>query len=428
MTQFWIYAAGLMVLAMAFFVLPILLQRKEKESLSSDELNLSVFKQQLEELDNDLQVGILDQDRYDAARKDLEKELLIDVNGDRIQTETASSQSGKWIMSVSVMIPMLALLFYQALGSPEIIQRLAEGPAPQPQSQAHHAQQGGDGMQDMVELVEKLAARLEEQPENLDGWMMLGRSYMAMNQPQKAIAAYERALQISDQHPKLLLAYAEALGMMNGKNFTGKPAELIKKAYSLNPEDPNGVWMMGIVSYQRGAYEQAITHWEQAKVLLGPENASLDTIDNAIGDAREQLGQSREALPSIVQAKAPIKPAAAADAKSVAVEISLAPELSAKAKPTDLVFIYAKALSGPPMPLAAARKQVKDLPLKITLDDSMAMMPQMRLSAFDQVIVGARVSLSGNPSAQSGDLEGEVKPVTPGQSEPVLVTINSVHP
>ena len=151
-------------------------------------------------------------------------------------------------------------------------------------------------------------------------------------------------------------------------------------------------------------------------------------MQNAISDVRAKLGVEPE-LPSIVSAMAVEEQPAQTGANNSAIEVilKLSPELAARAKPDDLVFIYAKAVTGPPMPLAAARKQVKDLPLTIILDDSMAMMPQMKLSSFSEVVVGARVSKSGSPSAQSGDLEGEIKPVKPGQAGPVMVTIDSVH-
>jgi cytochrome c-type biogenesis protein CcmH len=435
MTTFWIFAAGLMLLAIAFIVLP-LLRKRDYQTLSADELNLSVFKQQLEELDNDLESGILDQQRYDAARRDLEKELLEDVNGNKVQSSAATSRSGRWIMSVALVVPLMSFGMYQALGNPEIIPRLAAGPdAASTTTTSPHGQ--GQGMQNlppMEELVKKLAAKMEQQPDNLDGWLMLGRSYMALKRPQAAVQAYEKAMQLNPENTTLLLAYAEALGQMAGNDFTGKPAELISKAHSLNPEDPNGLWMMGIVSYQNNQFQDALNYWEKLEDKLTPQSKDIAAVQDAIGDAREKLGLAPK-LPSIAQSKPSVQPAAtapapAADGGKSAIEVilKLSPEFQDRVNPNDLVFIYAKALAGPPMPLAAARKRVKDLPLTIILDDSMAMMPQMKLSSFSEVLVGARISKSGQPAAQSGDLEGEIKPVTPGQSGPVMLTIDSVHP
>ncbi len=270
MTLFWIGVAGLMLLAIAFIILP-LLRRREYPAISADELNLSVFKQQVEELENDLSVGILDQARYDAARKDLEKELLTDVIGNKAQPATANNRSGRWVMGVALVIPLMALGMYQALGSPEIIPQLAaagdvktgNGDSPHDQGSAT------ENLPPMEELVKKLAAKMEKQPDNLEGWLMLGRSYMAMNQPGQAIAAYERGMQVNPENATLLLAYAEALAQTSGNDFTGKAAGLVEKAHQLDKQDPNALWMMGIVAYQKKDFEGAIGYWEQAKGLPG---------------------------------------------------------------------------------------------------------------------------------------------------------------
>ncbi len=455
MTLFWIIAAGLTLLAMAFVVLP-LLRGFKNTGISSDELNLEVFQQQLEELDNDLDSGILDRTRYDAARKDLEKELLTDVSEDTAASTVEKNSSEKWgsalkiarrfipFLSIfirifssnidrrklglgfSLLIPLLSIYTYQMLGTPEIIPRLT---GQVPDTTVNSAQEKAKNLPPMEELVQKLADKLVEQPENIDGWLMLARSYMSMSRVQEGLEAYGQAMKLAPENTAVLLAYAEGLAKTEGNNFTGKAASLVEKAVKLDADNPNARWMMGIVSYQRGNYPSAVEHWERAQMLLGPDNKDAAIITNAIADARREMGEAPK-LPSIVQqAVAKSAPTANAASKSkIILEVVLSDEMRAKTKPGDLVFIYAKALEGPPMPLAAARKQVRDLPLTIELDDGMAMMPQFKLSNFPEVVVGARISLSGNPIAQSGDPEGEVKPVTPGQAGTVKVVINGLHP
>ncbi|QYZ67731.1 MAG: cytochrome C heme lyase [Gammaproteobacteria bacterium (ex Lamellibrachia satsuma)] len=425
MTLFWIIAAGLTLLAMAFVILP-LLRGFKNTGISSDELNLEVFQQQLEELDNDLDSGILDQARYDAARKDLEKELLIDVSGDKVAPAAMNRSSGRWAMGTAVLIPVSAVILYQILGTPEIIPRLT---GQVPDTTVNSAQEQAKNLPPMEELVQKLADKLVEQPENIDGWLMLARSYMSMSRVEEGLEAYGQAMRLAPENTAVLLAYAEGLAKTDSNNFTGKAASLVEKAVKLDADNPNARWMMGIVSYQRGNYLAAVEHWERAQTLLGPNNKDASTITNALEDARREMGKTPK-LPSIVQqAAAKSVPTANAAGKSkITLEVVLSDEMRAKAKPGDLVFIYAKALEGPQMPLAAARKQVRDLPLTIELDDGMAMMPQFKLSNFPEVVVGARISLSGNPIAKSGDPEGEVKPVTPGQTGTVKVVINGLHP
>lgn len=425
MTLFWIIAAGLTLLAMAFVVLP-LLRGFKNTGISSDELNLEVFQQQLEELDNDLDSGILDQTRYDAARKDLEKELLTDVSGDKVAPAAMNSSSGRWAMGTAVFIPVSAVIIYQILGTPEIIPRLT---GQVPDTTVNSAQEQAKNLPPMEELVQKLADKLVEQPENIDGWLMLARSYMSMSRVQEGLEAYGQAMKLAPENTAVLLAYAEGLAKTDSNNFTGKAASLVEKAVKLDADNPNARWMMGIVSYQRGNYPAAVEHWERAQTLLGPDNKDAATIANALEDARREMGEAPK-LPSIVQQTAAksVPTANAAGKSKITLEVVLSDEMRAKAKPGDLVFIYAKALEGPQMPLAAARKQVRDLPLTIELDDGMAMMPQFKLSNFPEVVVGARISLSGNPIAKSGDPEGEVKPVTPGQAGTVKVVINGLHP
>jgi cytochrome c-type biogenesis protein CcmH len=430
MTLFWIISAGLIVLAMAFVGLP-LLRTEVSKSITSDELNLAIIKQQLAELDSDLESGILDKERYEAARKDLEKELLRDVSS---EIKTPESKASSPIMAATaLLIPIAAITIYQLLGSPQIITLLAQQPthSATQQTAAHQTGKGMENMPPMEELVKKLAEKLEQNPDNLQGWIMLGRSYIALNNYEAAINAYQRAMKIDEQNVGLLLAYAEAIAATNGNNFTGQAAPMVEKAYKLEPNNPNALWLSGILAYQSSQFKTAIERWKSLQGQLNPQSTELESINKAIDDARQQLGLPPEEapLPSIVKTNKPAtKPLSGAASKSLQVEIALSPELQAKAKPDDLLFIYAKAVSGPPMPLAAVRKKVSDLPLSIRLDDSMAMMPQMKLSGFDKVTVGARVSLSGSPTAQSGDLEGEIKPVSPGQSETVKVMINSVHP
>jgi cytochrome c-type biogenesis protein CcmH len=430
MTLFWMIVAGFTLLAMGFVALP-LMRKQVTPGITSDELNLAVFKQQLAELDNDLALGVLDQASYDAARKDLEKELLSDISE---TTQPSESKNTGQIMAWSALvIPLAALLIYQFMGSPEIIARLASQPAGMPTASTQSQSQGSstENLPPMEELVKRLSAKLQEQPDNLEGWVMLGRSYIAMNDPSAAINAFERAMEINDKHVGLLLAYSEAIASNRGNDFTGQAAPMVEKAFQLEPDNPNALWIAGILAYQRTDYQEAVDRWSKLRGMLKPQSNELESVNEALDDARAQLGLPAEEpeLPSIVQTKKPIaEKAVAAGGKSIKVEISLSPDIQDKAKPDDLLFIYAKAMSGPPMPLAAVRKKVSDLPISISLDDSMAMTPQMKLSKFSEVVVGARISLSGRPTAQSGDLEGEISAVSPGQSEIVKVVINSVHP
>lgn len=431
MTIFWVLAAGLAGLALLFIVPPILRSKPEAsaDKIDENQVNMAVFRQQMEELDADLAAGNLEQDQYDAARHDLEKELLLDI--DESSSETAAQKSGKWAaLALVPAVPALAVTLYLMVGDQSAIEKLEAGPAV-----ASQQQNSPTDMPSMDVLVAKLAERMEREPDNVQGWLMLGRSYLAIDQTQDAVNAYERARQLAPEEPEVLLGYATAVAKVEG-GFQGKAEELIAAALEIDPNNGNGLWMMGLVEYQRENHAKAVELWTKLEGLLTPGSKEASTVRGYIQEARQQGGlpaaepASAVAQPQTVQMQ-PAEPApqtAPADGKGIQVQVSLAEELQGKFSPNDTLFVFARALEGPPMPLAVKRLQAKDLPTSLTLDDSMAMMEQMRLSNFAQVVVGARISRSGNAVPQSGDLQGEVQPVTPGQDQTVAVVINNVRP
>lgn len=449
MTIFWIMAAGLAGLALLFVVTPLLSQPKQNNDVDQDELNLAVFRQQLDELDADLAAGELDQHQYNASRRDLERELLYDVTGSGDNAKKAGTGSGRWVAALlGVAIPAAAVSLYLYLGESAIIPRLevaANNPAPA--APAAHPGAEGRQMPPLEVMVQRLAEKMEEDPENLQGWMMLGRSYFAVRQPERALYALEKAYGLAPEQPDVLVAYAEAIAANSGNKLDGRSAELIRAALVIDPQHTSARWLAGLVSFQGGGFEQAAAQWEELLASFDPQSSEADDLRGYIKEARSRAGLE----PDQVQTPAPDQVAGAAQptaapaesapgtandqsqtqaatAQGVTVEVSLAEPLWPQADVNDSLFVYAKAVSGPPMPLAAKRVRVADLPVTVTLDDSMAMIPTMRLSAFPEVTVGARVSKSGQATPQSGDLEGEVSPVKIGQAGAVKVVIDHIRP
>jgi cytochrome c-type biogenesis protein CcmH len=437
MIIFWILAAGLMGLALLFIVPPILRARTPLDAgrspdLDENQVNLAVFRQQMDELDADLAAGNLEQDQYDAARRDLEKELLLDID-ERSAATPAAQREGRWAALVlPAAVPALAVVLYLAVGDQGAIERLQAAPV-----QANNAHQAaGQPLPDMEVLVQRLAQRLQEDPDNLEGWVMLARSYLAMGRDQRALEAYENARRLAPDDTTLLLGYAEALAKTQN-SLQGRPAELIASVLEIEPGNPNGLWMMGLAEFQGGDATQALVHWTRLQALLPPGGEDVATLEKYLEQARQAGGTApasapapaiAAATPEQPLARSTSSPPAAVAGASIQVEIGLADTLQTRAAPGDTLFVFARALSGPPMPLAARRLTAGELPATVTLDDSMAMRPQMKLSNFDQVVVGARISKTGSATPQSGDLEGEVKPVIPGQQEQVRVVIDRVRP
>ncbi|HIP53000.1 MAG TPA: c-type cytochrome biogenesis protein CcmI [Chromatiales bacterium] len=429
MTLFWILAAGLIAVALAFVVLPLLRGLKSK-GLAEDELNLAVIKQQLHELEADLEAGNLDQAQYEAAKRDLERELLEDVAGEATATPTPAKSDGRWaIPLLLVLLPATSVLLYREIGNQEIMTKLAD-----PANVARTAGADPADLPPMDVLVQKLAERMENEPDNIPGWKMLGRSYLAMNENEKAATAYEKGLKVAPEDPELLLGLAEALAKSSGGNLTGRPTELVNKARDLQPNDPNVLWMTGLINFQGNRVAEAVTAWEKLAAMLPDDSEDAAMIRQYLDQARARL------TPELARQIASAKPVSASEGasatrpteppagNSIKVSISLDPALKDKVSPEDRLFIFARAAKGPRMPLAAVSRQAKDLPLTLELSDAMAMTPQFKLSSFQDVVVSARISKSGSATSQSGDLEAPLANAKPGQEATVELIISSIRP
>ncbi len=420
MTSFWLLAIAMALLALVFTV-PPLLRNRQGAVIDRDQLNTAVVKEQLAELQADLDAGKLDQAAYAAARHDLERELLdeLDKGG---EPAAQNSKSGRWAIALFVpLIPLLAIVLYQQLGAGDLLKKIEAGPAQQAGS--------GDGSappHNIEEVVAKLAQRLSEQPDNMEGWVLLARAYARMQRFQEAANAYKQARRLAGDQPDLLIDYADMLVTANGGKFSDEVGRLLQTALQQQPDNIKGLWLMGHWKYQRGDNSGAIENWQQVALQLPPGNKEdAAAISQQIQMARARMSGTDEPAPAATEVSDGSKTATAAGG-SIKVSVTLDAGLTDKAAPEDTVFIFARAVSGPRMPLAIARKKVSDLPLSVTLDDSMAMSPAMVLSRFPQVTLGARISKSGQAMPQSGDLQGIKSPVTPGQKEPVQIVIDEV--
>ncbi len=417
-TVFWLSAASMSVIALLFAIVPLLRSRTDT-SVSRQLLNTALIKEQLNELQADLEAGKLEPDAYQAARHDLERELLNDT-ATGTEAEPQAQRSGRWAIGVfGLLIPALAVFLYLQLGAAPLLEQPARAPVAQKPAQE-------DPAHSLQEMVQKLAARLEEEPDNAEGWVMLGRSYAALDRYQEADNAYAQARRIAGDHPQLLVDSADIMVMANGGRFTPEAAELLERALQVQPQNAKGLWLMGHYKYQGEDFQSAVDYWQRAAAQLPPDSEDTRAIRQQIEQAESRLLAAGGSLAPAAETRT--APAADAAAKAVEVSVRLDPALSAQASAQDTVFIFARAAQGPRMPLAIVRKRVAELPVTVTLDDSLAMSPAMVLSNFDAVTVGARVSKSGNAMPQSGDLQGSVTPVQVQAGASVEVVINEVTP
>lgn len=437
MISFWTLAAALIALALLFVLAPLLRpNRSRNQDPEQNQLTLAVFHRQLRELDADLAGGELDSKQYQAARRDLERELLNDVgeaDGEPPSDAKGDTKGGRRTAALllAVLLPTVTISLYLYLGNSALIPRLEA--IANPQAAAEHPGSNPD-TPPLAVLIQRLADELERNPDNLDGWMTLGRTYLAIDRPQRALQALKQAHRLGPDNPDVLVAYAETIAVNHGSKLAGRPAELIRTALEIDPRHAGARWLEGLASFQAARYTQAAEQWEALRTTMDPASDEAAELAGHIAEARSRAQTGQEQAPQdrsrTVEAgnteqSATPQPAAVT---TIRVEVSLAEPLWLQADVNDSLFVYAKAVSGPPMPLAVYRAQVRDLPLTLTLDDDMAPVPTMKLSRFLQVTVGARISKQGLAEPRSGDLEGETGPVEPGQAGVVKVLIERVRP
>ena len=428
MITFWIIAIAMVAVALVFLLRPL---RFDLSLADADRTaqNIAITKERLNELKLEFEQSTISEEEYEQTREELEQALLNDVEQPSSENAMQSnSESYNRLTRIGLIfsVPVFAISLYAYLGQPELIDGAIKQAAAPSEVAGHATSKGPGKLGTLEEMIEKLASRLKEQPNNAEGWFMLGRSYMSLKRYKEAVNALEKTNQLIPNNPVVMLRYADALTMLKGGQISGKPFELIKKAVELKPDDPTGLWLLGMGYEEQGNYSKAISYWN---LLLGvlTDEKSKNEVNSLISRAKIKAGidvAENTLEDSSVKKSVPEKYITS----TIKVNVSLDKNLLRNVSANDTIFIFARALKGPPMPLAVVRKQVKDLPLSVELDDSMAMMPTMKLSNFEKVQVVARISKSGSAKAQRGDIQSEVEVASAGQKEKVELIINQLLP
>ena len=428
MNPFWIVVALLLAGALLFVVPPLVRGSGRKSVASQRDVSLQIHRDQLVDLQRDRAEGLISPEQYESGKREIERRVLEETAS--LEAAAAPAQSGRWIgAAVALAVPAIALGFYLKLGN-------LDGLNP---ASAVASEQGGQAdahavtPQQIEAMVAKLADKLKQDPENTEGWQMLARANVFMQRYDEATRAYAEYTRRVPGDAQALADYADALAMAKGRTLIGEPEGLIAKALAADPNNVKALALAGSVEFDKQAYARAVARWEKILTLVPPESQIAVAMRNGIAEARTK-GNLPGALPP--QAQAPQAatqpgPAAAAPAQAapsaggkVSGSVTLAPALNGQVSPEDTLFVFARAAEGPRMPLAILRKQVKDLPVQFVLDDSMALTPTMKLSAFPKVIVGARISKSGNATPQKGDLQGLSAPLAVG-AEKIAIVIDA---
>lgn len=399
MTVFFVVALAFAAVAVAIVLRP-LLKANVLAGVDRKKVNRDVLRDQLEDLENDVRAGVIDPQQAVQARQELERRVLEEVTGGT-ESPIGNPRTWKLPVAIAVALPAAAIALYLHLGS---LQGLNAVPHAARDLSSISSEQFG-------EMTAKLAARLQEKPDDVVGWTMLGRAYRATERHEEAAKAFARASALKPDDAELLADQAEALAIARGRNLAGEPTRLLDRALERDPDSAKALALAGSAAFERKDYRAAIRHWE--RLLKQP-------------DVGGELAQALQT--GIVEAKALAegrKPSVPPVAGRVSGVVSLSDALKEKTGPEDAVFVFARAAQGPRMPLAIAKVRVKDLPYHFELDDSMAMMPELKISSFAEIVVGARVSKSGSATPSGGDLEGIGPVVKPGTSG-VNVTISQV--
>ncbi|MBU1192215.1 MAG: c-type cytochrome biogenesis protein CcmI [Gammaproteobacteria bacterium] len=485
MSMFWIGALGLLALV-GWMVLPSLLRHESTPDVDRAEVNLNLQRNELADLEAAHAHGELSAPEYQQACQDLERRVLASaLNTDDKEIYKHTPLGHSTALTLLLAVPLIAVLGYRVLGGGA--EALAQDSAPMATLPAspHNGMAGMPAeLPPMDQLAERLALRLQQNPDDAPGWLLLARSYYQLGRQADARAAYAqaqahggedaelaamlstdtatngplpliatdvsietrvirttenpndgqawldlaqayrshrdfaaaseafaKARQLLPANADLLADYADALAAANGQRLEGEPAALVDAALQLDQDHPKALWLAATAAMQRNDTQQARDYWLHLQRLLPEDSADRRVIDRnlaAFGDAATDEQQT-PATTAVIQGRVDISPA-----------------LRAQVQDGDTVFIFAKAVSGPPMPLAVLRKQVRDLPFDFSLDDSMAMQPQLKLSGFDQVMLGARVSRNGTVTQQPGEPRGDLGPIPTQGSSDIQLLIDSV--
>lgn len=410
MVQFWIAAALMLLIGFAFF-LPVLTGKGAASGADRAKLNLLLHRQREQELAQEAMTP----EALQALGADSERNLLGDLES--VSGHATSAQGGGRIALIMTLVamPLVGLLTYFALGRPDLV-----GLAPPSQEMAAQSHAG-----ELEASVQRLADRLKENPNDLQGWTMLGRSLLMMKQPDKAVTAFEYALKLAPEDLDVKARYAEALADASQDGMAGKPLAIAEEILQKNPNHQGALWLAGVAAAERKDGAKAAEYWTRLQALFAPDSQEAQQLGRYIAQAQGKPMPTEPMQAAAQQAEGePAK--AAGGGMSIRVKVTLADSLKAKAAPDDALFIYARAAEGPPMPLAVAKKRASDLPLEVVLDDSMSMMPGMTLSSFPRIVIGARISKSGRPTTSPGDLQGQAGPLAPEKDHGYAVTVDSV--
>ena len=397
MIDFWLAAGLLLLVALSFLLIPVLRGRRAQREEDRTALNVALYQERVAELQAQQAEGVLDAAQMDSGRAEAARELFADTEG--VAAPRVSKLGKPLPLLAAVLVPVLGLGLYLHFGAADKVELTREF-AQAPQS--------------MEEMTRRLERAVAAQPDSAEGLYFLGRTYMAQDRPADAAKMFERAANLAGRQPELLGQWAQAQYFADGKKWSDKLQALTDEALKADPKEVTSLGLLGIAAFEGERYQQAIDYWNRLLAQLPEDDKSREALQGGINRATERLEASGGKVAAAPAAKV---------AALLKVRVDLASELKGKVQPGDSVFIFARAVSGPPAPLAAKRLTVADLPVTVELGDADAMMPQLKLSNFPEVQLVARISRAGQPTA--GEWVGRSGPLASSTTAPQKLTIDS---
>ncbi|WP_122429049.1 c-type cytochrome biogenesis protein CcmI [Pseudomonas viridiflava] len=394
MIDFWMATGLLLLVALGFLLIPVLRGQRAQREEDRTALNVVLYQERLSELQGQQEEGVLSAMQIQSARDEAARELLADTEG---AEKARTARLGKpWLLLAAVLVPVLGMGTYLQLGASDKVELSREFSQP-PTS--------------LADMTQRLERTVQAQPDSSESLYFLARSYMAQNRPGDAAQMFERASGLAGRPPELLGQWAQALYFASDKHFTPQVQALTDEALKADPKEVTSLGLLGIAAFETERYQAAVDYWTRLLNVLPAQDPSRSALEGGIARARENL-------------KTGAKPALAASrAASIKVRVDLAPALKDEVQPRDSVFIFARAVDGPPAPLAVKRITVAELPAEVELSDADAMMPQLKLSNFPQVQLVARVSRAGQPT--TGEWVGRSQPLASDSGAQQALIIDS---
>lgn len=382
MTQFWIYSVLLLIVALLLLLVPVLRVRKDQAEEDRTALNIALYEEHVAELEAQHANGALSAQQLVEGRMEADRELLDDTDVGR--PKQSANLGSTLPLIAALLVPVAAFGLYFHWGSSDKVALTLS-------------------LKEQPKTAEEMIVRLEEtvrlQPDSVDAWYFLARSYMGEQRPKQAAQAYQKTIDLVGRQPDLLGQLAQALYFSNGSQWSAQLQALVDEALSQDPNEATSLGLVGIAAFEAQRYQEAINAWTQLSKGLDVQDPSYQAIQSGIERARNALADNPQAAPaanSAVPSQPAEQNAESPNAYRLMVDVSISEALVGQLAASDTVYVFVRSADGSPMPLAAKRLTVAELPARIVLTDTDSLMAQLKLSSVDQLKLQASISNTGD--------------------------------